>query len=270
MITPILWLITMAFVFGLIFGSFLNVCIYRLPQNISILGRSFCPNCKHPIPLYRNIPIVSYLLQFGKSHCCQTRISLQYPTIEVLTGIVSVITILHSDSIIHYFIWFILFMCPLIVISIIDFKLKIIPDVISLPFILVGVGVRFYQEYPDWLEALKISGLGILIGGGVLLLLAEIVSRIKKTEAMGGGDIKLAAMLGAFLGWKALIFVFFTSSVLAIVYAVTRILFDRKNRGETIPFGPFLSVAGMIFWWYGREITDWYFLSHGFSHNPFF
>lgn len=197
-------------------------------------------------------------------------ISTQYPVVEALTGFVSVLTFYHSQSLTEYFLWFLLFMCPLTVVSIIDLKLKIIPDVISLPFILVGIGVTFFTKYPDWITALKFSGLGILIGGGSLLLLAEIVSRLKKTEAMGGGDIKLAAMLGAFLGWKAMIFVFFGSSVLALIYSLGRMIFDKEKSGETIPFGPFLSLAAMIFWLYGQQITDLYFYSTGFGRNPFF
>ena len=259
-----------AFIFGLVLGSFLNVCIYRLPLGLSVLGRSFCPRCSAPIPLYRNIPLISYLLQKGKSRCCAMPISSQYPVVELLTGLVSVLTFFHSPTFTQYFLWFLLFMCPLLVISIIDLKLKIIPDVISMPFILVGLGVTLFMKYPDWIAALKMSSLGILIGGGSLLLLAAIVSRLKKTEAMGGGDIKLSAMLGAFLGWKALIFVFFVSSVLALVYALCLMIFDQKKRGETIPFGPFLSMAAMIFWLYGREITDVYFHASGFGKNPFF
>ncbi len=258
---PKLMLVIQALIFGLLFGSFLNVCIYRIPQKLSILGRSFCPACKTGIPFYRNVPVLSYLLQGGKSACCGQKISSQYPLIELLTGLVSVVTFLHSTSLTEYFVWFILFMCPLITLSIIDFKLKIIPDVISLPFILVGIGVRVFADYPDIWLGLKTSGMGILIGGGSLLLLAEVVSRLKKRDAMGGGDIKLAAMLGAFLGWRPLVFIFLASSVLGLIYAVTLIIFKRHGRGETIPFGPFLSLGGIIFWLYGRVLSDYYFLT---------
>lgn len=257
---PNILLLIQALVFGLLFGSFLNVCIYRIPQKLSIMGRSFCPQCKVAVPFYRNIPVLSYVMQKGKSACCKQPISSQYPLVELLTGLVSVITFLHSQSLAEYFVWFILFMCPLLVISLIDLKLKIIPDVISLPFIVVGVGVRVFQDYPDILLALKTSGFGILIGGGSLLLLAEVVSRIKKREAMGGGDIKLAALLGAFLGWRPLVFVFLASSVLGLIYAVALMIFRKASRQETIPFGPFLSLGGMIFWLYGRVLTDAYFI----------
>jgi leader peptidase (prepilin peptidase)/N-methyltransferase len=266
---PLAFLLTEAAIFGLILGSFLNVLICRIPQNRSILGRSACPLCGKAIPLYRNVPVFSFLIQGGKSACCGKPISWQYPIIEALTGFLSVVVFLHAHTLPHYFIWFCLFFCPLLTISIIDMQLRIIPDVISLPFILVGVGVQIFEQWPDFLGALKLSGLGILIGGGSLLLIAEIFSRIKKTEAMGGGDIKLAAMLGAFLGWKALIFVFFVSSILAVAYALVAMIV-RRQLDRTLPFGPFLSLAAMIFWLYGLPITAWYFHAKGFSNNPFF
>lgn len=260
MILPASLLIFEAAIFGLIVGSFLNVCIYRLPQGLSLLGRSFCPTCKKPIPLYRNIPLLTFLSQGGKSACCHKPISWQYPIVEAITGMLSVITFLHSQSLPQYFLWFVLFMCPLIVVSMIDFELKIIPDCISIPFIVIGILVQQYEQHPQWLSALKFSGLGILIGGGSLWLLAELVTRIKKRDAMGGGDIKLTAMLGAFLGWKGLIFVFFVSSVMALMYGLFK-LAKKSECDKTIPFGPFLSLAAMMFWLYGRYITNWYFVS---------
>lgn len=263
-------LLIQAGIFGLIIGSFLNVCIYRLPKKVSILGRSLCPSCQKPIPLYRNIPLVSYLLQGGKSACCHQPISLQYPIIEALAGVISIVTLLHSQDIYQFFIWYLLFMCPLLIVAIIDLKLKIIPDSISLPFIVVGVLVNLYEYYPNWLGALKLSGLGILIGGGSLLLLAEVISRLKKRDAMGGGDIKLAAMLGAFLGWKALIFVFFASAILAIIYYILVAMLNQL-KDKTIPFGPFLAMGAMIFWLYGEPITDLYFKTAlGMPFNPLF
>lgn len=264
-------LLIQALIFGLMIGSFLNVCIYRIPLKLSILGRSFCPLCKKGIPLYRNVPVVSFVIQGGKSACCQKSIRLQYPTVELLTGLLSVATLLHSQSLAQYFIWFLTFIAPLIVISIIDLQLKIIPDIISLPFIGVGIAVRIYEDYPDGTGALQTSLIGIFVGGGALLLLAEIVSRLKKADAMGGGDIKLTAMLGAFLGFKPLIFIFFVSSVLALIYAlISRLVKKSTEENPTIPFGPFLSIAAMIFWLYGKPITDWYFLGKDFGRNPFF
>ncbi len=266
---PFLFLTIEALIFGLVIGSFLNVCVYRIPLKLSLLGRSACPNCQNVIPMYRNIPVVTYILQRGQSACCQQRISPQYPVVEALTGMLSVIVLWHSQTLPQYFLWFTLFFCPLLVIAFIDMQLKIIPDVISLPGIGVGIGVRIYQDWPNFVLAVKTSALGLVIGGGVLLVLAEVFSRIKKTEAMGGGDIKLAAMLGAFLGWKPLIFIFFSSSVFAVVYVLTATIL-RQKVDRTIPFGPFLSLGAMTFWLYGKEFTDWYFAVQGFSHNPMF
>ena len=254
-------IIVEAIIFGLVVGSFLNVCIYRLPQNKTLLGRSFCPLCGKVIPLYRNIPVLTYVFQRGKSACCGQKISVQYPLVEALTALISLLTLLHSSTLPEYLLWFCLFMCPLIIVSIVDLKLKIIPDQISIPFIVVGVLVRQYVEYPDWSGALLTSVLGILIGGGSLLIIGEIISRLKKRDAMGGGDVKIVAMMGAFLGWRPLVFVFLFSSIIALVYAVAVIVSRKQSQDKTIPFGPFLSLAAMIAWLYGKQITDWYFLT---------
>lgn len=260
-------ILVVAFFFGMIIGSFLNVCIYRIPLKKSLNGRSFCPTCKAPIPFYRNVPVFAFLLQRGRSACCKTPISWQYPAIEFITGILSVLTLWHvvvnlalpgKSFFVVYLLWFLLFICPLIVISVIDFQLRIIPDVISLPFIVVGMLVNLYMFYPDVLLALKFSGLGFLLGGGVLLLVAEIFTRLLKKDAMGGGDIKLTAMLGAFLGIKAVFFIFFASSVLAIVYFAILAVVKWGKQNKLIPFGPFLSMGAVLYWFYGEEIIHAY------------
>lgn len=265
---PQIILIIEAFIFGLLIGSFLNVCIYRIPYKRSLLGRSACPACGKPIPFYWNVPVFAFLLLRGKSACCQKPMSWQYPVVEFMTGLISVVTLLHSQvpgftptqNLIYYFVWFLLFMAPLIVISVIDLNLRIIPDVISLPFILVGIAVNVYYSYPDIWSALKFSGLGILIGGGTLLLIAEIFSRILKKDAMGGGDIKIMAMMGAFLGPRAVFFIFFASSVLAMVYFLLAALLKKGKQNRVIPFGPFLSLAAMIYWLRGEELLRAYIL----------
>lgn len=274
----------MAFITGLIFGSFLNVCIYRTPLGLAPLGRSFCPRCKKPIPLLRNFPVLSYLLQKGKSACCQKAISKVYPAIEIATGVLSVLTLLytartytvyggpaHLHHLVFYYIWFLTFVCPLIVLTVIDIQHMILPDVITLPFMLIGVVVQLIMTWPDYLGALKTSGLGILIGGGSLLLIGEIISRLKKKDAMGGGDIKLAALFGAFLGWKSLIFIFFAASVLGLLYVVAVSVAKRnlEQAKQQFFFGPFLCAAALLYLYYGRAITDWYFHRLG-QINPFF
>ncbi len=261
-------LLAEALVFGLLIGSFLNVCIYRIPLKKSLLGRSFCPSCGRGIPFYRNVPVLAFLFQGGKSACCQKPISWQYPSVELLTGFLSVVTLWHSQNpaftpqqnLSHYFLWFLLFVCPLIVVSVIDLQLRIIPDVISLPGILAGVLLNLYLGYPDVWGALKFSGWGVLAGGGTLLLIAEIFSRLLKKDAMGGGDIKLMAMLGAYLGVKAVFFIFFASSVLAMAYYLLAAIAKRGRHDKVIPFGPFLSMAGLIYWLYGDVLIRGYLM----------
>lgn len=265
---PKILLTLQAIIFGLIVGSFLNVCIYRIPKKISLLGRSFCPHCTVPIPFYRNIPVLSYVLQLGKSTCCGRQIPQRYPLVEIATALISAVTIFHATTLTQYLLWFLLFMCPLIVISVIDFQLKIIPDTLSLPFIGVGVLVSLYEGSPDLAAALLKSTLGIFVGAGALLLIALAVSKLKRTEAMGGGDIKLTAMLGAFLGLKGLLFVFLASSLFGLVYFLLSM--PLRKGDKTIPFGPFLSLGGMVYWLYGRGLTSWYFMRMGVSTNPFF
>lgn len=258
--------IALVFVFGLLMGSFLNVCVYRIPLKKSLNGRSFCPHCRTPIPFYRNIPLIPFLWQRGRSACCHKPISWQYPLLELITGFISVFTFVVlilkgvqlKSIFIHYLIWFLLFTCPLIVIAVIDFKLRIIPDLISLPFIVVGLMVNVYFSFPDVLSAIKFSGAGILFGGGLLLVIAETFSRLLKKDAMGGGDIKLVAMLGAFLGLKAVFFIFFTGSLLALVYTAFVAIVRLGKHNPLIPFGPFLSLGAYLYWMCGDEVISTY------------
>jgi len=266
----IFWQDLIITIFGLIIGSFLNVCIYRIPENKSLLIPSACPHCGTKIPFYRNIPFLTYLFQMGKTACCEKKIAIQYPMIELLSAALAVVTFHHTANAIDFLIWYLLFLCPLLVISVIDFRLRIIPDVLSLPLIAIGTAVHMYTLSLNIWPALLDSVLGIVIGGGSLLLVAEVISRLKKTEALGGGDIKLTAMLGAFLGWKPILFIYFFSSILALIYIGGTFLLPGKRGQTVIPFGPFLSMAGMLFFFYGKPITDWYFFSNGFPINPLF
>lgn len=256
--------------FGLIVGSFLNVCIYRIPERLSLMGRSFCPHCKKMIPMTRNIPLLTYVLQLGKTACCGKHIAFQYPAIEFVTGGLAFLTYWQFPSYPLFFTWFLLLVCPLIIVSAIDFKLQIIPDVISIPFIFVGISVQLFLGFPEIGGALLNSALGILVGGGTLLILAEVISRLKKTEAMGGGDIKLIAMLGAFFGWRPLILIFFLSSVLALFYVIGLYCHPKRRSDRVIPFGPFLSMAAIITLLYGKTLTDLYFRASHIEGNFIF
>ncbi|MBI2339049.1 MAG: prepilin peptidase [Deltaproteobacteria bacterium] len=271
------FLLIEAALFGLVIGSFLNVCIHRLPLQKSLGGRSFCPACAHKIPGYDNIPVLSFLVLRGRCRFCREPISLQYPLVEIIAGGLSVLTLLHvSYELDRYFIWYLLFVAPLIVLSFIDLHHRILPDVITLPGIAGGMGAILYLKFPFWKEGLVYSATGIVVGGGTLFLLATLYTLIRKREGMGGGDIKLCGMLGAFLGWKGMVFIFLISSVLAILYAVVSLIVPRtKNRSDEagpmiIPYGPFLAMAALIFYFYGLEITSFYFSLIGIPSNPVF
>ncbi len=254
-------LIFEAILFGLVVGSFLNVCILRIPDGKTLGGRSACPKCHTKISWIENIPVFSFLALGGRCRHCRNPISWQYPLVEIITALLSLLTLYHTNfHLSQFLLWFLLFICPLITLSFIDAKLQIIPDVISLPGIILGILVVLISQWPDWKYALLFSGAGILAGGGTLLLLSQLYYLIRKREGMGGGDIKLAAMLGAFLGFKAVVFVFFISSLLALAYAMTSMICGaRKNEPVIIPYGPFLSAAALIYYFYGTEIILFYF-----------
>ncbi len=243
-----------AFILGAVIGSFLNVCIYRIPAGKSIVSPpSSCPLCGHKIRFYENIPILSYLFLRGKCSSCKIRISARYPAIEALTGLLFVLVLYYfgfSTATLIY--W--LFAAVLVTITFIDYDHQIIPDVISLPGIVIGFICSFFIPWFSWLDSL----LGILIGGGILFVIAYLYEKIAKREGMGGGDIKLLAMIGAFLGWKAILPVVFLSSLLGTVVGVPAMLIQKGDTRFVIPFGPFLAAAALIYLFWGQMIIDWY------------
>jgi len=241
-------------VLGAIVGSFLNVCISRLPKEESIVTpSSHCPQCKSPIKFYDNIPLISYLLLKGKCRNCGLPISMQYPIVEAVTALVSFflfITFGVSLSFIYYF----MFVSALIVITIIDLYHQIIPDVISLPGIVIGLlGSLVIPQITFWS-----SLVGALSGGGSLFLVATIYQWLFKREGMGGGDVKLLAMIGAFLGWKAVILTILLSSFIGSIIGITVMLIKGKDFKYAIPFGPFLSLGAVISLFWGENLISWY------------
>jgi len=242
------------FVFGLIVGSFLNVCICRLPKNESIVSPpSHCPGCSYQIRWYDNIPLLSYLLLRGKCRGCGAHISLQYPLVELLNAVLTLLLFLRFGPTPAFAALF-LFCSALVVITFIDIEHQIIPDEISLPGVVIGFLLSFVIPGHTWLNSL----LGILLGGGSLLLVAWAYHRFTGKEGMGGGDIKLLAMMGAFLGWKAVLFIVFASSLLGSVFGVTIMLLQKKDGKLAIPFGPYLAFGAVLYIFYGRPLILWY------------
>ena len=241
-------------IFGAIMGSFLNVCIIRLPKEESIVAPgSHCPQCKKPIKFYDNIPLVSYLLLRGRCRYCHSPISIQYPLVEGITALGSLILFMKFGLSLSYLIYF-AFVAALIVITVIDLYHQIIPDVISLPGIGVGLLASLIIPQITFLNSL----LGVLLGGGSLFLVATLYQWLFKREGMGGGDVKLLAMIGAFLGWKAVILTILLSSLIGSITGIIIMVSKGKDFKYAIPFGPFLSLGAMIALFYGPSLINWY------------
>jgi leader peptidase (prepilin peptidase)/N-methyltransferase len=243
------------FLFGAAVGSFLNVCIYRLPRNLSIVfPASACPDCGNRIAPYDNIPIVSFLLLRGKCRSCKGRISWKYPAVELINGLLTLSLFLKYYFSPSFFVLF-LFCSALVVITFIDLEHQIIPDCISLPGIVVGFAASFLLPWLGWQNSL----IGIAAGGGSLLVVAYGYQFLTKKEGMGGGDIKLLAMMGAFLGWRSIPFIIFTSSLIGSVVGISLMLARKKDSQLPIPFGPFLAFGAILFIFFGTELISWYF-----------
>jgi leader peptidase (prepilin peptidase)/N-methyltransferase len=246
--------VILIFVLGLIIGSFSNVCIYRIPKNESVIyPASHCPKCRSKIKPIDNIPLLSYLLLKGRCRNCGSKISIQYPVVEFLTGLIYLIIYLIYGLSIQSLVYIIL-SSALIIIAFIDLQEQIIPDVISLPGIVVGLILSFIVPYISFIN----SVLGALVGGGIILIIAWVGSKIFKKEAMGGGDVKLTAMIGAFLGWRytliSLFWGFFLGALIGIILIMTKI----KKREDAIPFGPFIALGSIITLLWGEKILLWY------------
>ncbi len=242
------------FIFGLCIGSFLNVCIYRLPASQSIAHpRSKCPECGTLIAFYDNIPLFSYLWLKGRCRHCGVTIGLRYPTVELLGGLFALATYLKFDLSVEALIYFAFIAC-LLVVTFIDLAHRIIPDVITLP----GIPICFAASFalPDMTYPAAL--LGILAGGGSLFLVAWVYSLITKKEGMGGGDIKLLAMMGALVGWKGVVFTIFVSSLVGTLSGLAVMLQSRKGMKLAVPFGPFLAIGGITYIFFGTRLIDWY------------
>jgi leader peptidase (prepilin peptidase)/N-methyltransferase len=227
------------FIFGMVIGSFLNVLIYRLPRRISIVApHSFCPNCKKPINWYENIPVISYIVLGGRCARCGKRISLRYPIVEVLTGVLFVYAFIrHGLSLEFIFIAY--FFCAMIVVAFIDFSFQVIPDIISMPGIILGIIYQIVKG--DFLIGL----VGMIFGGGLILLIRVIGGKVYKKEVMGMGDVYLTAMIGAFVGFPYIIPAIFVAALVGAILGVIFIASTHQSRESPIPFGPFLGIGGI-------------------------
>ncbi|MCX8082502.1 MAG: prepilin peptidase [bacterium] len=238
------------FILGLAFGSFANVVIYRLPKGKSIIyPGSQCPSCGKNILWYDNIPLLSYLLLKGKCRFCKAKISCRYFVVELITGLLFLSLYLKFGLTVNLLIYA-FFVCCLLIMGFIDIDTYLISDVIVLPGIVIGLlcAIFFPQIHYDITKIGSIwySFTGILLGSGILIFLAMIGKLLFKKEAMGGGDIKLLAMIGAFLGWKCVFITIFFASLLGTVISLSLIALKKKKMEDYVPFGPYLGLGAIV------------------------
>jgi leader peptidase (prepilin peptidase)/N-methyltransferase len=236
--------------FGLVIGSFLNVVIARVPERRSLwMPGSTCPGCGNAIAWHDNIPLVSFLLLRGRCRACAAPIPWRYPMVEAATAALFVVAWLVFGGDLRQFVIAVVFLAALIAITVIDLRHQIIPDVITLPGIVAGLVASVVTDRISWVESM----IGILVGGG-LFVAVIVLSR----GGMGGGDLKLGAMLGAFLGWQALLVGLFVAVMLGGLSAVALLASRRLARKDAIPFGPFLALGGAVALFWGEAILAWY------------
>ena len=250
------------FALGLAIGSFLNVCIYRLPQGLSIHSprRSFCPECRTTIRFYDNIPVLSYLFLKGRCRYCDAEISKVHPLVELTTGILFLVSLYRFGptlALLHSC----LFISLLIPIAWIDARWYIIPNAIILVGLIIGTVVTLLialiRHNPDYLIDHLI---GTVAGGASMALIAGAGSLVFRKQAMGGGDIKLMILIGLFLGaWPHLLIVIMTSAITGSLVGLCLIaLGKRSGGGGRIPYGPFLVIGALLDLFWSSQIWTWY------------
>src|SRR5687767_1036714 len=251
------------FFLGALVGSFLNVCILRIPPGDSIVSPpSHCPKCKAAITFYDNIPLISYLVLRGRCRACGERISPRYFVVELLTAALAVALFDRFGLSFSFFVSF-AFVAALVVISFIDLDVRIVPDVISLPGIVCGlvlsvVGYFLIGHDGDLVPSPVSSLIGIVAGGGFLLATAWLYEKVTGVEGMGGGDIKLLAMIGAFLGWPSIPITLFIASLVGSVVGLTCMLLTGAGRRLALPFAPFLCTGAVLFIFFGEYVIQFY------------
>jgi leader peptidase (prepilin peptidase)/N-methyltransferase len=245
--------IVVAGLFGAVIGSFLNVCIYRLPLGRSVVWPgSACGSCGHMLAWYENIPVVSYLVLRGRCRACRSPISLRYPFVELLTAA------MFAAAWWYYgpgalLVSRLVFGCALIVLFAVDLEHHLLPNLITVPGIVAGLGFSFLTE-PGWFDSL----LGIVVGGGVLWAIAEAYYLVRHEEGLGMGDVKMLAMIGAFVGWKLTLITLMMASFAGSFVGILLIVSRRGGMKYALPFGTFLALGAGLAATIGPGVLDWY------------
>jgi leader peptidase (prepilin peptidase)/N-methyltransferase len=251
------------FILGAIAGSFLNVCIHRLPRDESIVSPpSHCPRCKTPLKPYDNVPIVSYLVLGGRCRSCRRRISPRYLVVELLTAVCFLTLSLMFAHALPMMVTALVFVCSLIIVFFVDLEHQVIPDEISLGGIAFGIAVSIV--YPQLHEttshglALARSLEGLVTGGALFWLVRIIGGKVFKKEALGFGDVKLIAAIGALLGMPRILLTTFLAALIGSVIGLSLIAIGRAELGSRLPFGPFICLGAVISFLYGNQFIAWY------------
>jgi len=267
---------------GLCIGSFLNVVIYRLPkmmqqdwheqccelldiknENVTeqqkvnlIFPGSSCPSCQHKITALENIPVISYLFLKGRCSSCKVKISLQYPIIEMFTGLATAYIAWHFGFSLQT-LFAVLFTWALICLSMIDLEHSFLPDDITLPFMWLGLACNIFGIFTDIYSSL----IGAMLGYSILWIIFMSFKAVTGKEGMGYGDFKLLALLGAWMGWQYLPLIILLSSITASIIGLAMIIFKGRDKAAAFPFGPYLAIAGWITLIWGKELTGLYLSS---------
>lgn len=251
---PFAFWVGVVFLFGLVYGSFANVVIYRMPLDQSVVKpRSRCPKCSKPIAWYDNVPVLSWLILMGKCRACGAAISIRYPLVELIMGGL-------FAAVFFRFGWswttleLIIFTFGLVTASSIDLDHMILPDEFTLSGIVLGLAGAWLNPERDFMPAVW----GVLMGGGFLWAVAYVYFALRKQEGMGGGDIKLLAWIGAILGWQSIPFVILASSLVGSVVGLIIMWRSEAGLKASIPFGPYLAAAALLYIFGGQAIGQWY------------
>jgi leader peptidase (prepilin peptidase)/N-methyltransferase len=247
-------LIAFAAALGSVVGSFLNVCIYRLPIRKSIVWpASACTKCGHELSWYENIPILSWIALRARCRSCGAPIASRYPIVEAITGAMFAAAwwyygpgvLLASRLVLG---------CMLLVLFAIDLEHHLLPNAVTLPGIVIGFLFSATSGEPGWIDSL----VGILVGGGILFAIAEVYYRVRKEEGLGMGDVKMLAMIGAFIGWKLTLMTLMMASLSGTIIGVALIISRRGNMKYALPFGTFLALGAAAAATVGQPLLDWY------------
>jgi leader peptidase (prepilin peptidase)/N-methyltransferase len=259
------------FIFGAIWGSFLNVCIYRIPQGHSILWPPSSCQCGKRIPFYFNIPVIAWFMLKGKAACCEEKLSFRYPLVEALTGTLFLFSWLNHQSIVALV--GMLFIAILIAATFIDLDHMIIPDIFSIGGMLLGVMVSIFipqlhgfsqggmeAHWYSWIESM----LGIFVGTSMIYWIATIGEIILKKPAMGEGDVKFLAAIGAFTGWQGALFSLFGGAFIGTIIILPYLLIQqlkqpKEPKLQELPFGPFLAIGAIVYFLWLNNFVDAYF-----------